>query len=197
MSQLKRLLYSDLVREFELEGRVDLRPNFFRFLSRLLHYRFLPNVICRTSRAAFLAGVPVIPQVLTYLNIVLFGLEVTPRCDMGPGIFFAHPCGTVVGGSRIGSRATIFQGVTIGAKVLDMQFDPTLRPTIGDNVVLAAGCKVLGGIHLGDGVTVGANAVVLDSVEPNSIVAGIPARLVGSRELSDSSRSVGGEVGAK
>lgn len=53
-----------------------------------------------------------------------------------------------------------------------------LRPTIGDNVVLGAGCKLLGGIHLGDGVTVGANAVVLESVPANATVAGIPARVI-------------------
>ena len=191
MSQLKRLLYGDLVREFELEGRADLRPNPFRFFARLLHYRFLPNVICRTSRAAFLAGVPVIPQLLTYLNIVLFGLEVTPRCEIGTGVFFAHTYGTVVGASRIGRNATIYQGVTVGAKALDMSFDPALRPTIGDDVVLGAGCKVLGGIALGDAVTVGANAVVVESVDSNATVVGIPARVVGWREVPVSSRSVG------
>ena len=91
----------------------------------------------------------------------------------------------------------MFQGVTIGSKTLEMRFDLTLRPTIGDNVVLGAGCKVLGGIHLGNGVTVGANAVVLDSVEDNATVVGIPARVVDSRDMLVSSQSVDGEVRAK
>jgi serine O-acetyltransferase len=197
MSELKQLLYDDLSRQYELEGKAGVRPNFVGFIARFLHYRFLPNVICRTSRALYLAGVPVLPNLFTYLNILMFGLEVTPRCQIGPGIFFAHAYGTVIGGTRVGSGATIFQGVTIGAKTLEMRFDPALRPTIGDNVVLGAGCKILGGIHLGDGVTVGANAVVLDSVEPHTTVVGVPARVVGFGELSGSSQSVGQEVEPK
>ena len=76
MSQLKALLYSDLARQYELEGRSDIRPNFVRFLLRLFHFRYLPNVIFRASRAAMLSGIPVLPKLLTYLNLVLFGLEV-------------------------------------------------------------------------------------------------------------------------
>ena len=197
MPGLKQLLYDDLSRQYELEGRTATRPNFIGFLARLLHYRFLPNVICRTSRAAYLAGVPVVPQLLTYLNLILFGLEVTPRCEIGSGVFFAHTYGTVVGGSQIGREATFFQGVTIGAKTLEMRFDPAQRPTIGDNVVLGAGCKVLGAIHLGDGVTVGANAVVLQSVTPGATVVGIPARVVEVVAVRGSSQSVVKEVQAK
>jgi serine O-acetyltransferase len=89
----------------------------------------------------------------------------------------------VVGASRIGTKVTFFQGVTVGAKRMDMQFDPALRPTIGNDVVLGAGCKVLGGIQLGDGVTVGANAVVLDSVEANATVAGVPAQVISSHPV--------------
>jgi serine O-acetyltransferase len=84
----------------------------------------------------------------------------------------------VIGAWRIGSNVTIFQGVTLGAKELDMGFDCGRRPEVGNNVVLGAGCKILGGIHIGDNVTVGANSVVVDSVEANSTVVGIPARKV-------------------
>jgi len=109
---------------------------------------------------------------------VLFGLEVSPRCEIGPGIFFPHPSGTVIGAWRIGSNVTIFQGVTLGAKELDMDFDFRLRPDVGDNVVLGSGSKILGGIHIGDNVAVGANSVVVDSVEADTTVVGIPARKV-------------------
>lgn len=178
MSMLKQLLYSDLARQLQLEGRAAARPGFVRLLRRLLHHRFLPIVLCRLSRAAMLGRIPVLPKLLTYLNIVLFGLEVAPRCEIGPGIFFPHPSGTVVGAWRIGSNVTIFQGVTLGAKELDMGFDCSLRPGVGDNVMLGAGAKILGGIHIGDNVTVGANSVVLDSVEAGTVVVGIPARKV-------------------
>jgi len=174
--RLRQLLASDLARQFEIEGKSGLRPNVFRFLGRLLHHRFLPVVVYRTARAALLSGIPILPKMLTYLNIVVFGLEVSPRCDIGPGLFFPHTSGTVVGASKMGRNVTIFQGVTLGAKELDMAFDPSQRPTVGDYVTLGAGCKILGGIHLGDHVTVGANSVVLESVECNTTVVGVPAR---------------------
>jgi serine O-acetyltransferase len=175
---LKQLLYSDLDRQIQLEDGAAERPGFAALLHRLLHHRFLPIVLCRSSRAAMLAGIPLLPGLLTYLNLLLFGLEVAPRCEIGPGIFFPHPSGTVIGAWRIGENVTIFQGVTLGSKELDMGFDFRQRPDIGDNVVLGAGAKVLGGISIGSHVTVGANSVVVDSVAPGHTVVGIPAREV-------------------
>lgn len=127
-----------------------------------------------------LHGIPVVPKLLTYLNILLFGLEVSPRCEIGPGIFFPHTSGTVIGAALIGTNVTVYQGVTLGTKVLDKGFDLALRPKIGDGSVMGAGCKVLGGIRIGANVTVGANSVVVDSIQPNTTVAGIPAREIAS-----------------
>jgi serine O-acetyltransferase len=184
MPTLKEFLYSDLARQAELEGR-PVSPTLAALLRRLLHPRFLPIVLCRMSRAALLRRIPVLPQLLTYLNIVLFGLEVTPRCEIGPGIFFPHPSGTVVGAWRIGRNAIILQGVTLGAKTMDLAFDFRLRPEVGDNVVLGAGSKILGGIHIGRNAIVGANSVVVDSVEADSIMVGIPARKLSKERPSN------------
>jgi serine O-acetyltransferase len=178
MSQLKELLYSDLTRQYELEGKPNLRPNLFRLLARLPHYRYLPNVLYRVSRAAFLAGVPLVPHVFTYLNILLFGLEITPKCDIGPGVFFSHPNGTVIGASRVGRNVTFVQGVMVGAVTTDMKFDAVLRPIIGNDVMLGAGSKVLGGIEIGDGATIGANSLVLRPVAPKATVLGVPAKVI-------------------
>jgi serine O-acetyltransferase len=178
MPHLKQLLYSDLERQYTLEGKADAQPTFFKLICRLPHPRFLPIVLCRISRSAMLRGIPVLPNLLTYINIVLFGMEVTPRCEIGPGVFFPHTSGIVIGARRLGRNATVFQGVTLGAKELDMGFEPALRPEVGDNVVLGSGCKVLGGIRIGDNVTVGANSVVVDSVESYGTVVGIPARRI-------------------
>jgi serine O-acetyltransferase len=179
---LKALLYADLERQLTLSGVADPRASFPRFLAKLLHPRYLPIVLCRSSRAAYLAHLPVAPSLLSYLNQVVFGIEISPRCEIGPGIFFPHTSGTVIGASKIGKNATIFQGVTLGARQIDMRYDPSLRPELGDFVVVGAGAKVLGGISLGDNVKVGANSVVLRSVSPNATVAGIPAREVLSSE---------------
>jgi serine O-acetyltransferase len=178
MLTLKQLLFADLARQHELEGKPAGQPTFGGLVRRLLHPRFLPIVLCRLSRTARLRKIPVLPELFTYLNIVLFGLEVTPRCEIGPGIFFPHPSGTVIGAWRIGKNATILQGVTLGAQKMDLGFDSALRPEVGDNVLLGAGSKILGGLRIGDNVTVGANAVVVDSVAANSTVVGIPARSI-------------------
>lgn len=179
---LKQLLYSDLERHYTLEGSPATRPTLIRFLCRLAHHRFLPVVLCRLSRSAMLGRIPVLPQLFTYMNVVLFGIEITPRCEIGAGLFFPHTSGTVIGAVKIGSNAVIYQGVTLGAKKLGLEFTAANRPEIGDNVVLGAGSKILGGLVIGDNVIVGANSVVVRSVPPNQTVAGIPARPTNSME---------------
>jgi serine O-acetyltransferase len=180
---LKSLLYADLERQLQLGGRSDAKPSLLRVLCRLPHPRFLPVVLCRCSRAALLSGIPPLAHLLSYLNQILFGIEISPRCAIGPGIFFPHTSGTVIGASKIGKGVTVFQGVTLGARQIDMSYDLSLRPELGDFVVVGAGAKVLGGISLGDNVKVGANSVLLKSVPANATVAGIPAREVHSSEI--------------
>lgn len=184
MFQLKQLLYSDLARRYEFEGRKNVQPNFLRFVGRLFHYSYLPNVLCRMSRAAMLWHLPVLPRLLTYLNLVLFGLEVTPKCEIGPGVVFAYPVGCVIGASRIGKNVTIFQGVGLGALRPDMGFHRELRCEIGDHVILGAECKVLGPYNVGNGAVIGPNSVVLTSVLPGQMVFGVPARLVSAAQLA-------------
>jgi len=175
---LKELLYADLERQLHLNGRIGEKASLLRLLCRLPHPRFLPIALCRCSRSAFLNGLPALAHLLSYLNQIVFGIEISPRCVIGPGIFFPHTSGTVVGASKIGRDVTIFQGVTLGARQMDMNYDLSLRPELGDFVVVGAGAKVLGGITLGDNVTVGANSVLLRSVPANATVAGVPAREV-------------------
>jgi serine O-acetyltransferase len=116
-----------------------------------------------------------IAAILSIGNVVLFGLEVTPRCRIGEGLLLPHTSGTVIGAATIGCNVTIFQGVTLGAKEADLAFDSLKRPTIGSNVVVGAGAKVLGGIRVGDGAIIAANSVVIDDVRDKAVVMGIPA----------------------
>jgi len=178
LRSLRQLIYSDIKRQLELEGKQTSNPCLREFLKRILHHRFLPIFFYRVSRFAFLSGFPLLPQILTYLNIILFGIEISPKCAIGSGLFLPHTYGTVIGAYEIGSEATIFQGVTLGAKKLDMQFEAVKRPCIGNHVTLGAGAKIIGGIVIGDFVTVGANAVVLSNVSAYSTVAGVPARVI-------------------
>jgi serine O-acetyltransferase len=110
----------------------------------------------------------------------MFGIEVTPRCDIGPGLMLPHTFGTVIGATAIGSNATVFQGATIGASSLDMGFDKNKRPVIGGNVIIGAGAKVLGGLSVGNNVTIGANSVVVKSIVDGMVVAGVPAKIIRS-----------------
>jgi serine O-acetyltransferase len=176
---LKQYLLADLGRQFELEGRTE-KASVPRLILRALHHRFLPLLLCRCARATWLRATPILPKLFTYLNILLFGIEIAPQCEIGPGLFLPHTTGTVIGAARVGRNATIFQGVTLGAKTLDMGFHPEIRPVVGSDVTLGAGAKVLGGIHIGDDVTVGANSVVISDTAPGLTVVGIPAQPVSS-----------------
>jgi serine O-acetyltransferase len=113
-------------------------------------------------------------------------MEITPKCEVGGGVFFPHPQGNVIGARRVGRSVTFVHGVMVGAINQDTAFTPEQRPIIGDNVVLNAGCRVLGGIEVGDGAVVGANSLVIRSVPPNTTVLGVPAEVIFRRGTEDS-----------
>lgn len=104
-----------------------------------------------------------------------FGCFVQFDAEIGPGLRLPHPNGIVIGqGVRIGANCTIYQQVTLGgARVGDWKSDR--YPDVGDGVVLFAGAKLVGDIRIGDGATVGANAVVLRDVPPGHVATGVPA----------------------
>lgn len=92
--------------------------------------------------------------------------------SIGPGLFIQHGFATIVAAKSIGANCWINQQVTVGySNEIDC-------PTIGDNVVLCSGAKVIGDVYIGENSTVGANAVVVKSVPANVTVVGIPARIV-------------------
>jgi serine O-acetyltransferase len=109
------------------------------------------------------------------VNRVLFGVETAPQTRIGPGLYFPHTNGIVIGAAQIGARCVIYHQVTLGAKTIDMKFTPTERPIVGDDVTIAAGAKVLGGVQIGDGAVIAANAVVVEDVDGGALVGGVPA----------------------
>ncbi len=105
----------------------------------------------------------------------LTGIEIHPGAKIGKGLFIDHGMGVVIGETTIvGDNVTLFQGVTLGGTGKETG---KRHPTLGNDVVVGAGAKVLGNIILGDHVSVGANAVVLNDVPANSTVVGVPGRV--------------------
>jgi len=105
----------------------------------------------------------------------LTGIEIHPGAKIGSGLFIDHGMGVVIGEtSIIGDNVTLFQGVTLGGTGKEKG---KRHPTLGNDVVVGAGAKVLGNITLGDHVSVGANAVVLADVPANCTVVGVPGRV--------------------
>ncbi len=111
----------------------------------------------------------------------LTGIEIHPGAIVGERVFFDHAMGVVVGETaEIGDGCTIYQGVTLGGTSL---YKGVKRhPTLGKNVVVSAGAKVLGGFTVGDGAKIGSNAVVIKPVPAGATAVGIPARIIMPKE---------------
>ena len=106
----------------------------------------------------------------------LTGIEIHPGASIGPGFFIDHGMGVVIGETaEIGADVTLYHGVTLGGTSLEKG---KRHPTLGDRVVVGAGAKVLGAITIGADSRIGANAVVVKSVPPNSVVVGVPGQIV-------------------
>lgn len=145
----------------------------------LLNPRLYPVIFIRIARYIYLKPIiKPLAYIFTWLNIILFGLECTPKTNIGRGLLIPHSHGVVIGAIKIGNDVTIFQGVTLGAKFFSFDFSSKSRPSVGHFVTIGAGAKVLGGISLGDNALIAANAVVLKNVLKNQLVAGIPAKPV-------------------
>ena len=106
----------------------------------------------------------------------LTGVEIHPAATIGRRLFIDHGMGVVIGETaEIGDDVTVYHGVTLGGTSLAKG---KRHPTLGDRVVVGTGAAVLGDIHIGDDCRIGANAVVVKSVPPNSVVVGIPGQAV-------------------
>jgi serine O-acetyltransferase len=119
-------------------------------------------------------GVPLLPKLLCYINRIIFGAYIPASAKIGKGVRFSYGGAAVVVHSRavIGNNCTIGPAVTIGRRKGEG------APVIEDNVFLAGGVKILGEIVIGEGSIVAANSVVIKGVPKNSVVAGIPAKIV-------------------
>ena len=120
--------------------------------------------------------IPFVPRMVSQLARWFTGIEIHPGATIGPGLFIDHGMGVVIGETAVlGRNVTLFQGVTLGGTGKEKG---KRHPTIGHNVVIGSGAKVLGNLMIGDNVQIGANAVVIRDVPPNSVVVGVPGRIV-------------------
>ena len=117
-----------------------------------------------------------IARVISQTSRFFTGIEIHPGATLGDRLFIDHGMGVVIGETcEIGNNVVIYQGVTLGGTGKEKG---KRHPTIGNNVVIASGAKVLGSFRVGDNAMIGANSVVLNEVPPNSTVVGIPGRIV-------------------
>ncbi|MBI3323955.1 MAG: serine O-acetyltransferase [Candidatus Omnitrophica bacterium] len=147
----------------------------------LLTYSGLHAIVChRIAHALARARVPLVPRLIMTLARGLTGIEIHPAAAIGRGLFIDHGMGVVIGETAvIQDNVTLFQGVTLGGTGKERG---KRHPTIGSNVVIGAGAKVLGNITIGRNSMIGANAVVIRDVPEHSTVVGVPGRITRTKD---------------
>lgn len=175
---LKKILLVDLQRQYEFDQTPKRVSSVSGLVRRAFNPRFTPIVLYRLTYTLYQYRWRTLARLVSMINFVLFGIEIAMRCEIGEGLYLPHTVGTVIGANRIGKNAVIYQGVTFGAKEVDIDYRVEQRPTIGDNVIVGSGAKVLGGITIGNNVIIGANAVVVESLPDNVVAGGVPAKIL-------------------
>lgn len=140
----------------------------YPFIHAVIHYR-IANVLYK-KKFFFLA------RLISQTSRFFTGIEIHPGATIGKGLFIDHGMGVVIGETaEIGDNVTLYHGVTLGGTGKDKG---KRHPTIGNNVTIGAGAKVLGPITIGDRVKIGANSVVLKNIPADSTAVGIPAKVI-------------------
>jgi len=130
----------------------------------------------RAAHALYLRGMRLPARLLSQLSRFITGIEIHPGARIGPGFFIDHGMGIVIGETtEIGEDVTLYQGVTLGGTGKETG---KRHPTVGDGVIVGTGARVLGPVQIGEGAKLGAGAIVIKDVPPNSTVVGNPGRPV-------------------
>ena len=168
-------MLSSLVADFRIIFERD--PAARNWLEVLFCYPGLQALLFhRLSHWLYGVGLPFIPRFISHLGRFITGIEIHPGAQIGRGVFIDHGMGVVIGETAIiGDYGLIYQGVTLGGTGKD---SGKRHPTLGENVVVGAGAKVLGNIQIGNNVRIGAGSVVLRDVPSDCTVVGIPGRIL-------------------
>jgi serine O-acetyltransferase len=149
-------------------GKIEVIFTYAGFHAILLHR--LAHFLHVTLR------IPFFPRLISQITRFLTGIEIHPGAQIGKGFFIDHGMGVVIGETTIvGDDCVLFQGVTLGGTGKETG---KRHPTLGNNVMVSAGAKVLGNITIGDNVKIGAQSVVLKDVPSNCTVVGVPGQIV-------------------
>lgn len=130
----------------------------------------------RLAHWLYRRGLVLLPRLISQFARFLTGIEIHPGAKIGNGFFIDHGTGVVIGETaEVGNNVTIYQGVTLGGTGKEKG---KRHPTIGDNVVIGAGAKILGSFKIGDNVKIGAGSVVTKPIPSDTTVVGVPGRVV-------------------
>lgn len=133
-------------------------------------------LLYRISHFFWKLGMPFIPRYISEISRELTAIEIHPGAEIGSDFFIDHGSGVVIGETaKIGNNVTIYAGVVLGGTSLEKK---KRHPTLGDNVVIGTGAKILGPVTIGNNVRVGANSVVVNDIPPNSVVVGVPGKII-------------------
>ena len=168
-------MLSSLIADFRIIFERD--PAARNWLEVLVCYPGLQALFChRFAHWLYKVGIPFFPRLISHLARFFTGIEIHPGAQIGQGVFIDHGMGVVIGETAIiGDYSLIYQGVTLGGTGKETG---KRHPTLGENVVIGGGAKVLGNIQIGNNVRIGAGSVVLKDVPSNCTVVGIPGRIV-------------------
>lgn len=168
-------MLTTLITDFRIIFERD--PAARNWLEVLLCYPgFQAIVFHRFAHLLYTLNLPLIPRLISHLARFLTGIEIHPGAQIGEGLFIDHGMGVVIGETAIvGNYCLIYQGVTLGGTGKE---SGKRHPTLGDDVVVGAGAKVLGNLNIGSRVRIGAGSVVLRDVPSDCTVVGIPGRVV-------------------
>ncbi len=168
-------MLSSLIADFRII--FDRDPAARNWLEVLVCYPGLQALFFhRFAHWLYQIGIPFFPRFISHIARFITGIEIHPGAQIGKGVFIDHGMGVVIGETAIvGDNCLIYQGVTLGGTGKETG---KRHPTLGENVVVGGGAKVLGNIQIGNNVRIGAGSVVLRDVPSSCTVVGVPGRVV-------------------
>lgn len=169
----------------DIETILERDPAAKGYLEVILCSPGLSAVVChRITHRLYKRRVFLLARILSQLSRFFTGVEIHPGAVIGRRFFIDHGAGIVIGETtEIGDDVTLYQGVTLGGTGKDKG---KRHPTIGHNVTIGSGAKVLGPITIGHNAKIGAGAVVVRCIPPNSTAVGVPAHVVRGQGIDDS-----------